>query len=221
MCGRFTLQTPAYVVADLFGLGVIPDLAPRYNVAPTQLVPAVGVKRDGTTRGLVMMQWGLIPHWAHGERPRAFINAKSETAAELPSFHDPMRTRRCLVPADGFYEWAKEGSKKQPYHFRLAGGRPFAFAALWDRWHGPRGANDSCTILTTTANDLVRPLHDRMPCILTAEDFADWLDPQAVEPARVLPLLRPYPAEGMEAVAVNPYVNKAGNEGPECLEPAA
>src|SRR5579871_5903678 len=99
MCGRFTLQTPAYVIADLFGLPSVPELAPRFNVAPTQLVPDVGVKRDGKTRGLVMMQWGPVPHWAHSDRPRAFINAKSETAAQLPSFHDPMRTRRCLMPA--------------------------------------------------------------------------------------------------------------------------
>src|SRR5262245_35107324 len=179
MCGRFTLATSRAQLADLFRLAGGPELPLRYNIAPTQPVPVVRAAGDG--RALALARWGLIPRWATdpaiGNR---LINARSETVAEKPSFRDAFRKRRCLIPATGFYEWAKTAGGKQPYHFRLLDGRPFAFAGLWERWDRGGEPVESCTILTTAANAVVRPVHERMPVILPAEAFAAWLDNRGV-----------------------------------------
>jgi putative SOS response-associated peptidase YedK len=164
------------------------------------------------------MKWGLIPHWARDTGGPKPINAKSETVLDRAMFREPFRKRRCLIPATGFYEWQRVGKAKRPYHFRRRDGQPLALAGLWDRWDGPDGALLTCTILTTDANDLLRPVHDRMPVIIDPADVDLWLDP-ATDPAELLPLLRPYPADAMEAVAVSPLVNSTKNDGPECLTP--
>ncbi len=165
-----------------------------------------------------MLVWGLIPPWATdastGMRP---INARAETAPRLPTFRHAFRQRRCLVVADGFYEWQRGGRRKQPFHLRLHDGAPFAMAALWERWQPGPQQIDSCSILTTTANSLVATVHDRMPVILHPADYDRWLDPQATEPTAIESLLAPYPSQEMEAVAVSDWVNVASHEGPRCL----
>src|SRR5208283_4096944 len=165
MCGRFTMTTPGRVVNDLFQLPEAPVLPLRFNIAPSQPIAAVRIADTGK-RQLISLHWGLIPSWS--KNAKGIINARSETAASKPTFRSPFRQRRCLILADGFSEWQKTGSsKKQPFYFRLQEGRPFAFAGLWDRWHAPEGeVIESATILTTDANDVVRPVHERMPVIL-------------------------------------------------------
>jgi putative SOS response-associated peptidase YedK len=168
MCGRYTLYTPTpEALADQFGLAAVPPLAPRFNIAPTQAVPAVRACTDRPSRELVLLRWGLVPSWADdvsiGNR---LLNARAETVASKPSFRTAFRRRRCLLPADGFYEWKAAGKKKQPYHFHLQDGQVFAFAGLWEEWQRDGEAIFSCTILTTSANDLLVRYHDRMPVIL-------------------------------------------------------
>ncbi len=234
MCGRFTLATPAAEWAALFGLEAVPVLEPRFNIAPTQDVAAVrstevpqsGNASDGTGatdggRELVMLRWGLVPHWAREPDPigRALINARSETVADKPSFRDSFRFRRCLVVADGFYEWKPEGKRKQPYWIRMATGTPFGFAALWDRWDGGEGPIvESCTILTTEANETLRPLHDRMPVIVEPSQHACWLSPDTPN-WELDPLLRPLPEDVLEVRPVSTRVNHVGNDDPECIAP--
>ncbi len=222
MCGRFTLRTPAHTLAKAFGVPELPNLRPRYNVAPTQDVPAVRRAGDGAARELAMRRWGLIPSWARepgiGSR---MINARAETVAEKPSFRSAFRRRRCLVPADGFYEWQKTpGGAKQPFHIHLEDDAPFAIAGLWERWQPPDGeAIESCTLITTGANELLRPIHDRMPVILAPADYDAWLDPEPAPAEELKALLRPYPADEMTATAVGRQVNDARNDEPGCVEP--
>jgi putative SOS response-associated peptidase YedK len=222
MCGRFSLFTAPSDLAEWLGLPEVPDLPPRYNVAPTQPVAAVRAGPGGG-REFVMLRWGLVPPWSAdpGTGP-LLINARAETAADKPSFRAALRARRCLVPADGFYEWVRQAGKKQPIHFRLRDGRPFAFAALWELWSGPDGeVVESCAILTTGANELVRQAHDRMPVILGPDAFGPWLDPAVRDPAALAAWLRPYPADAMTACPVGSWVNNPRNEGPACLAPPA
>jgi putative SOS response-associated peptidase YedK len=204
VCGRFTLVASSDELARLFGFETAdgPALEPRYNIAPTQLVAVV--RQDHGRRALVQLRWGLIPAWtrdrAIGHSP---INARAETVAEKPAFRAAFKARRCLIPATGFYEWQATGGKhKQLFHFRRRDGLPFAFVGLWERWPGAGGEPvETCAILTTKANAVVRPVPDRMPVILAPGDFAAWLAPRT-SAAELLPLLRPYPAEAMEAVAL-------------------
>jgi putative SOS response-associated peptidase YedK len=206
-------------MAALFDLSAAPDLGPRYNVAPTQ--PVAIVRGGDAGRELAVARWGLIPHWSKDAGLAAkLINARSETVAEKAAFRDAFRRRRCLIPADGFYEWAAvPGEKhKRPHHFRMRDGRPFTFAGLGERWHGEGGPEplETCAILTTGANAVVQPVHERMPVILLPADYAAWLDP-STPPGQLHALLRPYPAEEMTAVPVGPYVSNPRNEGPHCL----
>lgn len=218
MCGRFTLTRPAREVADHFGLADAPPLSPRYNVAPTQQVFAVRGGPAGAAG--VMLRWGLLPPWAKDLRDGVrMLNARAETVADKPAFRAAFRRRRCLIAADGCYEWESVGGKKRPVHFRLRDGGVFALAGLWEAWQGPAGPVESCAVLTTRANELVAAVHDRMPVIVARERYAAWL--AAETPAEELaPLLGPWPAEGMLAVAVGAYVNNARHEGPQCLEAA-
>jgi putative SOS response-associated peptidase YedK len=218
MCGRFTLTVSAKDVADLFGLADVPDLLPRYNVAPTQ--PVATVRADAAGHGsLGLLRWGLVPPWAKDTKI-APINAKAETAADKPFFRHALRKRRCLIPADTFYEWQKVGRHKQPYLFRLLSGEPFAFAGLWEVWNNPDGTPlESCVLLTTEANDLLRPLHDRMPCILDRRHYAGWLDPNLTDPTRFADWLRPFPSNSLMAYPVSTFVNDARHEGPNCARP--
>lgn len=223
MCARITLTTTGTEVADLFGLSY--DLAreraqpKRYNVAPSQSIPVVRVANG--KRELADLKWGLIPYWNEAPKPGGFVNARAETVVEKPAFRDPFRRRRCLVPADGFFEWRHQGQKKHPYFFRKAGGGLLAYAAVWDTWNGPDGPVETVAVLTVPANELVKPLHDRMPAIVTEDHFAEWLDPKESRPAKLLPLLRSYPVEQMERWAVSDRVNATGADDPQLLQPVA
>jgi putative SOS response-associated peptidase YedK len=177
------------------------------------------VRQDDGRRALVPLRWGLIPPWSKDSRVGyALINARAETVAEKPAFRAAFKARRCLIPASGFYEWQATGAKhKQPYHIRMRDGRPFAFAGLWERWHGGEGEPvETCALLTTEANALVRPVHDRMPIIVAPGDCGAWLDP-LTPPDQLHALLYPYPPEEMAAVPVGRYVSNPRNEGPRCL----
>ncbi len=219
MCGRFTLRTPAAEVARQFALAVVPELSPRYNIAPTQKVAIVRRREAAAPRELAMVRWGLIPRWAKDTKIGAsMINARSETVDTKPAFKSAFKHRRCLVPADGFFEWRRQGAGKQPYYISGRDGRPLAIAALWETWQGESEAIESCTLLTTEANDLLRGLHDRMPVILSEEDYDRWLGLQADETSKLMPLLRPFPAERLQLYAVNVLVNNPRNDVPECLE---
>ncbi len=213
------------MVAEEFGLFEAAAFAPRFNVAPSQSVAIVRRARDAPDdrRQLAWLRWGLVPSWAGdpaiGNR---MINARAETAAEKPAFRAALRSRRCLVVADGFYEWQRVGNRKQPYFFHLRNDRPFAFAGLWEIWQAPDQSRiESCTLLTTVANELVRPIHDRMPAILASADYAQWLDAGEEEPKRLKSLLGPYPSEAMAAYPVGPRVNNPGNDDPGCIERTA
>lgn len=228
MCGRFALMTPTEQLAMQFGVSetaveALPPSVPRYNIAPTQPVAAIRLNPNGE-RDFTFFHWGLVPSWAKdvsiGSR---MINARSETVTEKPSFRTAFKRRRCLIPADGFYEWQKQGSGKQPMFIRPAEGeeRPFALAGLWEMWRDPDGGTlQSCTILTTTPNELMAPIHNRMPVIIEPEDYDLWLNPEP-DPEQGLHLLRPYPAEKMSAYPVSPVVNNPRNDVPECVQPIA
>ena len=223
MCGRFTLTTPGDTLAEIFELSEVPDLPPRYNIAPSEPVATVRLPSGNAPRELVLLRWGLIPHWAKDPGVGArMINARSETVATNPAFRSAFRRRRCLVPATGFYEWQRQERRKQPVYIRMHDGQPFAFAGLWEHWEGPEGTPiESCTLLTTQPNDLVRPVHDRMPVILDPKDYELWLDPDVQDPARLQPLLRPYASEQMVAYPVSQLVNNPANDVPETIEPLA
>jgi putative SOS response-associated peptidase YedK len=219
MCGRFTLKSGPQAIQTQFNLSKIPsDLKPRYNIAPTQ--PVAVVMNEADERQLKELRWGLIPFFAKdpsiGSR---LINARAETVAEKPAFRNAFKQRRCLIVADGFYEWRQEAKRKIPYYIHMDSDEPFAFAGLWERWT-PEGESPllTCTILTTEANPLMRPIHDRMPVILPRDAREVWLDPDA-DPDRLHVLLRPYEGEDMEAYTVSTRVNSPRYDGPECVEP--
>src|SRR5713226_823414 len=205
MCGRFTLKTPVEELSEKFQFPEIIPLKPRYNIAPSQDVAVVRRLPDENDRKLAMLRWGLIPAWVKDPaKARQPINAKAETVAELPTFRVAFRQRRCLIPADGFYEWKQEGGHKQPVYIRMKDGELFAFAGLWERWVGEEGEFiESCTILTTEPNELLAPIHNRMPVILDPKDYDLWLDPDMLEVSRLKPLLRSYQPEQMTYYPVN------------------
>ncbi len=244
MCGRYALVSQPQELAAEFEFAAPIEIRPRYNIAPTQEVPVVrlddaalpaapdGAPRRpvvrqaeaGGGRRLDVLRWGLIPHWAQDPKiAYRTINARSETVATQPAFRGPFRRRRCLVPASGFFEWRKSDAAgrqpKQPHYVRRKDGRPMAFAGLWDRWQRADGdAIESFTILTTEANALVRPCHDRMPVILSPEHYDLWLDPQTpIE--RLRPLLAPCPAQWLEMVPVGRRVNNPRNDDSSCIVP--
>jgi len=230
MCGRFTLHSNPHDVARQFQLTQLPLFTARYNIAPTQLVPAVRLNaRD--ERQLSFLRWGLVPSWADdlsiGNR---MINARAESVAEKPSFRKAFAASRCLIVADGFYEWQAQGKAKQPYYITVDGGGPFAMAGLWET-NKKCAANtadaqpdapplETCTIITTHANALMAPLHQRMPVIVPPESYDLWLDPGVGDTERLLPLLVPYPAESMQAVPVSQHVNNPRHEDAACVVPA-
>lgn len=217
MCGRYELHTHPAAVALLFGLPYPPAIAPRYNIAPTQDVPVVRVNRSGE-RELAQVRWGLVPRWAKDPSIGArLINARAETVADKPAFRMALRRHRCLLPSDGFYEWKTvPGAGKQPMHIGMKDDEPFALAGLMERWLSPAGeVLDTCAIVTTEANSLLAPLHDRMPLIIAREDYERWLDTAEDE---VTDLLRPYPSEAMTFYPVSTRVNAVRNDDATLVE---
>ena len=220
MCGRFAFYTPAEAVVRLFSVEPTTDLAPRYNIAPTQPAPVVRRGEDGTRR-LILLRWGLVPFWskdlAIGNR---LINARAETAASKPAFRQAYRKRRCLVLADGFYEWQQAGGAKVPWYITHASGETFAMAGLWESWSGAGdGPLETCTILTTAANDRLSPIHHRMPVVLDSGAVAVWLDPGAGD-AELSGAIAAATATPFETTTVSRRVNNPANEGPELIRPA-
>ena len=219
MCGRFTLRTEP---AEFWPAEQLSLFQPRYNIAPTQLAPAV--RRAEAKNQPTMLRWGLVPPWSPDTKIGSrMINARGETVSEKPAFREAFKRRRCLVIADGYYEWKTSGKVKQPFYIHMSDEQPFAFAALWESWNGPPGARletplESCTIITTESNELTSALHDRMPVIIPSEQQAMWLDPGFSAVSALSELLRPFSSDEMAVYPVSRFVNKATNESPECLE---
>ena len=227
MCGRFTLTQTAEQITKVFQLPTAPHVVPRYNIAPTQPVPAVVMASETGDREFRLFHWGLIPSWAKDIKMGArLINARAETVAEKPSFRTAFKRRRCLILADGFYEWKRSERGKQPYYFYVGDSEapeqrsPFGFAGLWEHWESSEGgAIESCTILTTAANDLLSAIHDRMPVILHPQDYETWLDPALQKPEVLQPLLCPFPTAEMGSHAVSSRMNNARTDDPDCIQP--
>ena len=221
MCGRYVITSPPAAVRALFGYPEQPNFPARYNVAPTQPIPIVRLHEG--KRHFVLMRWGLIPSWV--KDPKAFsllINARSDSVLDKPAFRNAMRRRRCLIPADGFYEWSEASGRKQPYFVHPRSGGPFGFAGLWETWTGPNGEElDTAAIVTTTANRALSSLHGRMPVILPPEAFDLWLDCAQVDAQTAAALLVPSPDDLLEAYAVSAAVNRVANDTDALLAPAA
>jgi putative SOS response-associated peptidase YedK len=220
MCGRFTLFAMPVEVGDLFGAPAPPELPPRYNIAPTQAVLGCRADPASGARALVPLRWGLVPGWAKDLAAGVkAINARAETVADKPTFRAAFKGRRCLMPASGYYEWKHEGKAKQPYFIHPSHGL-FAFAGLWDVWSKGPAPVESCSIITTEANEATRHLHERMPVILDRAHFAAWLDPLTPPPV-LHELLHPCPADRIATYPVAPLVGNVRNDGPELVAPAA
>jgi putative SOS response-associated peptidase YedK len=213
MCGRFTLKEPRRIPLAHINYWRYEDLIPRYNIAPTQEVLTV-VQHDDA-RETRMLQWGLIPYWS--KEPKGVINARVETIERKPSFSDSFMKRRCLIFADGFYEWERNGKISQPYYFQMRDGAPFAFAGIWDRWQNDSTSITSCAIITTTANELLARIHTRMPVILEAESYDLWLNGRAQD---VKSLLTPFPASAMSSHTVSRDVNDTKIDDEHLVQPA-
>lgn len=220
MCGRFTLTVSPDELQQAFPHFHIPnDLPPSYNIAPSQPIPTL----TGEDDRLDFHRWGLVPSWADEKfLTYNLINARGETAAEKPSFRNSFRHRRCLIPADGFYEWKQTGkdSPKRPYYIHKRDQSPFALGGLWEIWQPPDGSQlRSACIITTPPNTLVEPIHNRMPLILDPEDYAGWLDPEVQDPDKIQPWIKPYAGNDLEAYPVSTYVNNPRHNAPQCIEP--
>lgn len=222
MCGRYVLKATLPDIARMLGMDVDLALEPRYNIAPTTEVLACRMETPGE-KALARLRWGLVPHWAkQAEGGYRMINARAETVAGKPAFRGPFRKRRCLIPADGYYEWKSVDGRKQPYYFSMKDQRPFCFAGLWDRWRPAEGEPlETCTIITTGANALGAPVHPRMPVILPPDAYDPWLDPRLERAEDVLPLLAPFPADAMTVYPVSTLVNNARVDEPRCITPLA
>jgi len=222
MCGRYRLSRRKQLVEEYFDCGPWDEeWSPRYNIAPAQPIPVIRQNPKKPVREPALMKWGLIPHWAKTPSIATnTINAKSETAATKPAFRDPLKLRRCLIPADGFYEWRKTGTAKQPYCFEVNEGELFAFAGIWDRWRDPSGNTvETCSILTTTPNAVTSAIHDRMPVILDPDSYDLWFDPGMQNVAAASELLKPYDARLMRCYPVSSRVNHVANDDEECSRP--
>jgi putative SOS response-associated peptidase YedK len=223
MCGRFSQTASPEVISQQFALDDPPLFKACYNIAPSQQIAAIRIEPDTATRNLVMFRWGLIPSWAKDPKiGNQCINAKAESVAEKPSFRSAFKIRRCLILATGFYEWQAQGRTKQPMWIGLRSQRPFAFAGLWEHWKPAEGEPlETCTIITTEPNELMRSIHNRMPVILAPASYDQWLDPtfQQTEPLKAL--LCPYSSEELTAYPVSTLVNNPRHDAPQCLEPVS
>jgi putative SOS response-associated peptidase YedK len=225
MCGRFAFYSPHEAVVRLFGLpDETPAIEARYNIAPTQYVAAVRELEGAAARTLALLSWGLVPGWARDRSIGArLINARAETLREKPSFRNAYKRRRCLVLADGYYEWQRSASVKQPYYIQLASGEAFAMAGLWETWRDPASGEslESCALVTTAPAEAVAHIHDRMPVILPPASYAEWLDPRGTHVERLDRLLVPFTAAALRSRRVGRAVNNARNQGPQLIEPAS
>src|ERR1039457_4201340 len=218
MCGRFTLQIPPEMLAEIFGLMEIPVYPFRYNIAPTQQIPVI---RQNGQNHLEFLRWGLIPSWAkdHAVGNR-MITARSETVAEKPAFRTAIKYKRCLIPSSGFYEWVKEGDTKRPIYIHLKDDPLMVFAGIWEQWKSPEGGIiESCSILTTHSNKLIEPIHDRQPVILHPEEFNLWLDRNMTDPEKLKRFYQTYPSERMGMYQVSPQVNNPRNDFSDLIRP--
>jgi putative SOS response-associated peptidase YedK len=219
MCGRYRLSRRKQIIEEHFdSADWQDDWNPRYNIAPTQPIPVIRQNPKEPVRELSLMRWGLVPSWAKDASGAAgMINARSETASTKPAFRDPLKFRRCLIPADGFYEWMRTGKAKQPYCVEVNGGELFAFTGLWDRWKDARGNwVKTCSILTTTPNVVAGKVHDRMPVILDPDGYDVWLDPGMQNVAAISELLMPYDAKSMRSYPVSTRINHVANDDADC-----
>jgi putative SOS response-associated peptidase YedK len=222
MCGRYLLSRRKQILEEQFAAtSDDAEWSPRYNIAPTQFVPVIRRKPRSTARELSLIRWGLVPSWAmDSSKSAAMINARSETAATKPAFGDALRFRRCLIPADGFYEWQKVGKSKQPYCFEVNRGELFSFAGFWETWIDPSGRMlETCSILTTPANALTAPVHDRMPVILDPRCYDLWLDPGTTNTSVISEFLKPFDARLMNCFPVSSRVNRTDNDDAQCSAP--
>jgi putative SOS response-associated peptidase YedK len=218
MCGRYKLSRRKQIVEEYFdSVGWEEDWSPRYNIAPTQSVPVIRQHPKEPVRKLSLMKWGLVPSWSKDPSGAArMINARSETASTLPAFRDALKFRRCLIPADGFYEWQRSGKTKQPFCFEILDGELFGFAGIWDRWQGGGGAVETCSILTTTPNAVTSAVHDRMPVILDPDVYDLWLDPGMNDVVTASEMLKPFDAGLMRCYPVSTRVNNVANDDEQC-----
>jgi len=221
MCGRYVITSSPEAIRALFRYNQQPNFPARYNIAPTQPVPIVRIHEG--VRGFALVRWGLIPSWV--KDPRGFtllINARGETVLDKPAFRNAMRRRRCLFPADGFYEWKAEGDRRRAYFIRPCKAGPIAFAGLWETWMGPNGEEvETACIVTTAANRTLAPIHDRMPVVIAPEAFDLWLDGTAVDAANAAALIVPAPEALFEAYEISTAVNRTANDSPSLIEPLA
>jgi putative SOS response-associated peptidase YedK len=223
MCGRFAQYSDPDAIAEHFELETNLEPQPRYNVAPTQPILAVRAAADARRRELVRLRWGLVPFWSKGPDNRySMINARAETVATKPAYRAAFAKRRCLIPADAFYEWRAGGRPKTPFAIRRRDHALFAMAGLWEHWHDDAGnAIDSCSIIVTDANPLLKPIHDRMPVILQPEHYRTWLDPHTAADDQLRALLKPAEPDGWEAYPVSTAVNRPTNDAADLLSPLA
>ncbi len=222
MCGRFALSISGDEIRERFDLPDSFMFEPRYNIPPGRPIPAIRTdpSADGNGRTAVRLHWGLVPFWADDpSSAHQPINARSETVDEKPTFREAFKKRRCLIPATGFYEWTSENGSRRPYFFRLESGDPFAFAGLWERWEGTDDELESCAILTTRSNEMIEPVHDRMPVLLHPSRYDAWLAP-ATDADRLDSFLTPYQSSRMDGYPVGKHVNNPENDDPSCVEPA-
>jgi putative SOS response-associated peptidase YedK len=221
MCGRFTLRTNLKLLEAAFDFQAEPEIEPRYNIAPTQQVLTVRLDPENGTRRAQFRKWGLVPSWADSPALGSkMINARAETVASKPAYRNAFKKGRCLILADGFYEWKRVGTKKQPFYITLDTGEPFAFAGLSEHWHRGEQVIDSCAIITTDANELMATIHDRMPVILSPADYGLWLETEFHGESKLASMLKRYPAEEMIATPVSTFVNSPRNQGAECIAEA-
>jgi putative SOS response-associated peptidase YedK len=223
MCCRYLLLQPHYrEITERLGIGAPAEFLSRYNIAPGSDIPVVRMKPRTAAREAVALRWGLVPSWTKNDNGGpGLVNARAESLAAKPSFRDALQTRRCVIPASGFYEWEAVGRARKPWLFRRRDEQPFGLAGLWESWRAPNGTTlETCAVITTEPNELMRPIHHRMPVMLAPGQLAAWLDPCVTKPETLAPFLRPATAEAMSAVAVSSQVSNVRHEGPECLAPA-
>jgi len=218
MCGRYTLRTPVDALIEIFDLQQTFEFVLRYNIAPTQDVPVIVQDRENSSRHLVAMHWGLVPFWSKDPKSASrMINARSESLADKPAFRQAFLKRRCLVPADGYFEWQKSGKTKQPFYIHRTDDQPFAFAGLWEVWHGTEPALKSYSIVTSESSQLTRDLHERMPVILHPSDYDQWLDPKNQDVKSLQELLVPWEAPDLRVDPVSTHVNHVKNDDEKCI----